>query len=396
MSKEVLEKIGELGSVFEDYKQANDERLKRIEKGQSTSDLDEKIEKMDAAIASLSKEKAELEERLKSFEAKGNRLDGGGESSEYAKDFEAFMRKGDEGELSQKSINTGTDADGGFAVPESWDKKLLELLGEQSPMRQIANVITIGTDNHKKTVNKGGAAAGWVGETDSRGETDAPKLGQVEATMGELYANPAVTQRALDDIYFNVESWITGEIAEAFAEKEGEAFLLGNGSNKPIGLLTAKTDAKKDKERDFGKVQLFTSSSAGIISGDDLIEILYGLKKGYRKRAKWMLNSATLAEIRKLKDSEGNYLWRPGLELSQPDLINGYGIVENEDMPDLATGAKALTFGDYKRSFTIVDRIGTRMLRDPYFNKPYVHFYTTKRTGSMITDTNAVKFLQIQ
>ena len=213
--------------------------------------------------------------------------------------------------------------------------------------------------------------------------------------MGEIYSNPQATQTSLDDIFFNAEEWLNSEVAREFSEKEGNAFLLGNGTNKPKGLLAYPLLTTADDVRAFGSLQKIISGAAGAFTGDKLIDLIHSLKAGYRANGKFMMGNLTVAYVRKLKDSEGNYLWRPGLEAGQPSSLLGYGITENEDMPDIAADANAIAFGDFKRAYTIVDRIGTRVLRDPYTNKPYVGFYTTKRVGGMLVDSQAVKVLTL-
>jgi HK97 family phage major capsid protein len=150
-----------------------------------------------------------------------------------------------------------------------------------------------------------------------------------------------------------------------------------------------------DKTRPFGTLQKLNTGTAGVITGDNLIDLVQALKASYRKGAIFMMNNLTVAYVRKLKNSDGDYLWRPGLELGQPSSLLSYGITENEDMPDVAADANAISFGDFKRGYTIVDRLGTRVLRDPYTNKPYVGFYTTKRVGGMLVDSRAIKVLTL-
>ncbi|WP_134638343.1 phage major capsid protein, partial [Pseudomonas aeruginosa] len=210
-----------------------------------------------------------------------------------------------------------------------------------------------------------------------------------------LYANPQATQTSLDDMFFDAEGWLNSEVGREFSEKEGSAFLLGDGVNKPKGLLAYPFAVAGDKTRPYGTLQRLVSGNAGALNGDNLIDLVQAVKAGYRRAGVWMMNNLTVAYVRKLKDSEGNYLWRPGLEVGQPSSLLGYGITENEDMPDIAADANALAFGDFKRAYTIVDRIGTRVLRDPYTNKPYVGFYTTKRVGGMLVDSQAVKVLTL-
>lgn len=199
----------------------------------------------------------------------------------------------------------------------------------------------------------------------------------------------------LDDAFFNVEAWINSELATEFAEQEEIAFTTGDGTKKPKGFLAYESTDETDKVRAFGKLQHIVSGEATAVTADAIIKLIYTLRKAHRTGAKFMMNNNSLFAIRLLKDSEGNYLWRPGLELGQPSSLAGYGIAENEQMPDIAADAKAIAFGNFKRGYTIVDRIGTRILRDPYTNKPFVGFYTTKRTGGMLVDSQAIKLLKI-
>ncbi|RLZ06458.1 phage major capsid protein, partial [Acinetobacter sp. 2JN-4] len=227
-------------------------------------------------------------------------------------------------------------------------------------------------------------------------ETGTPTLKQIMATMGEIYANPQATQTSLDDVFFNVETWLQDEIAREFAEKEGLAFLLGDGINKPKGILDNPFEATDDKTRPFGTIQQLSSGTAGTFNGDNLIDLIYSIKAGYRQNAVFMMTNLTQSKARKLKDNEGNYLWQPGLQAGQPSTLLSYGIEENNDMPEAEADANAILFGDFKRGYTIVDRMGTRILRDPFTNKPYVGFYTTKRVGGMLTDSSAFKVLALK
>ncbi|MBJ4197312.1 MULTISPECIES: phage major capsid protein, partial [Enterobacteriaceae] len=260
---------------------------------------------------------------------------------------------------------------------------------------QEATVITVGGSDYKKLVNLGGTASGWVGETDTRSQTATSRLELIEPLMGEIYGNPQATQKMLDDAFFNVEAWINSELATEFAEQEEIAFTSGDGTKKPKGFLAYESTDETDKVRAFGKLQHIVSGEATAVTADAIIKLIYTLRKAHRTGAKFMMNNNSLFAIRLLKDTEGNYLWRPGLELGQPSSLAGYGIAENEQMPDIAADAKAIAFGNFKRGYTIVDRIGTRILRDPYTNKPFVGFYTTKRTGGMLVDSQAIKLLKI-
>ncbi len=393
--KDVEQVAHELQAKFDAFKEKNDKRLEAVE--QEKGKLAGEVETLNGKLSELDELKSALEEELKQVK----RPAGGPQSkaaSEHKTAFIGFMRKGkDDGlrELERKALQVGVDEDGGYAVPEELDRTILNLLKDEVVMRQEATTITVGGANYKKLVNLGGTASGWVGETDARPETDASKLGQIEPFMGEIYGNPQATQTMLDDAFFNVEDWINSELAIEFAEQEEIAFTSGNGTKKPKGFLAYASTLDPDKTRAFGTLQHILSGAATGVTADAIIKLVYTLRKVHRNGAKFMMNNNSLFAIRILKDSEGNYLWRPGLELGQPSSLAGYGVAENEQMPDIAADAKAIAFGNFKRGYTIVDRIGTRILRDPYTKKPFVGFYTTKRTGGMLVDSQAIKLLQI-
>ena len=221
--------------------------------------------------------------------------------------------------------------------------------------------------------------------------------------MGELYANPAITQTALDDMVFNAGEWITTEIGESFGVAENEDFTTGNGTKRAKGFLAYDATDEADGVRDFGKLQFlktgvadgFKALTSTVSPADDLSDLIYTLKAAYRQGAVFMMNSKTLGAIRKWKDSEGNAVWQHSLAAGQPGTLLGYEVVENEAMPDVGPDEIPIAFGNFKRAYLICDRIGVRLVRDPYTNKPYVHFYTTKRVGGCVVNSEAIKLLKI-
>lgn len=385
----------ELKQRFEEFKSVNDQRLEAItqEKGK----LAEQVETLNGKLSELDNLKTNLENELAEFKrpAGGNK-----QASVHKEAFARFIRKGDDqglAELEQKAMQTGVDADGGYAVPEELNTDILSKLRDEVVMRQECNVITVGTPDWKKLTNNGGISSGWVGETDERPETGTPKLGVITPVWGEIYGNPYATQTMLDDAFFNVESFITDELTQEFSEREEEAFTLGDGNKKPKGFLAYATDTKDDKTRDWGKLQNVAAGGANLTT-DDIVKLTYTLRRPYRPGAKFMMNNQSLLAVRLLKDSNGNYIWQPGLQVGQPSLLSGFAVAENEQMPGIgdSSGKAPIAFGNFKRGFYIFDRIGIRMLRDPYTKKPFVGFYTTKRVGSMLNDSNAIKLLTIK
>jgi len=396
--KDLLQKQGE---AFEEFKKTNEARLQAKADGKSVEAYEAKLSKINEELSKIGDLKSEFDALIKKLNRPGAAGESDPAKAEHKAAFGKFLRKGIDdglGELQQKAYNITTDADGGYAVPEELDRDILELMRDISPMREVCNVITVGSSDYKKLANKGGTTGGWVDEDDARAATDSSQLAILTPFMGEVYAYPQATQQMLDDVFFNAEQFIEGECAMTFAEKEGAAFTTGDGTKKPKGFLAYATALTADGARAFGTLQHIASGAAADWAAsnpqDKLLDVVYALKKGYRTNARWMTSKAMLADARKLKDAEGNYIWRPGLEAGQPDTLLGYGIAENEDMPAKAANALSIAFGDFKRGYTIVDRIGTRILRDPYTNKPFVGFYVTKRVGGFLADSNAIKLFK--
>ena len=315
--------------------------------------------------------------------------------------FNDFILKGDDAPLKaleKKVLSTVTGGDGGFAVPEMIDTDIERQLKALSPIRTIARVKAIETSDYKRLVSLGSTASGWVGETSGRAETAAPSLAEVAIVPGEIYANAAATQRALDDMQFDAEAWLLDEVSEEFAAQEGAAFVNGSGVNQPKGFLTYQTANSSDAGRTFGTLQHVPTGTDGNWAAADpsdvLIDLVHTLNPRYRQGARFVLNAATLAEIRKFRDADGNFIWRPGLADGQADTLLGYPVVESEDMPDIAPDSLSVAFGNFDRGYTIVERTGTRVLRDPYSNKPYVNFYATRRVGGAVVNSDAIKLIK--
>lgn len=397
--KDLLQKQG---NAFEEFKATNDQLIKAKADGKSVESLEAKLAKIDADLSKIADIKGEIEALEKRMNRRGAAGEQDKNKAEYKSAFGKFMRKGDDNglaDLQRKAYNITTDADGAYAVPEELDRDILAKLVDVSPIRQIATVRTIGTSDYKKLVNVRGTASGWVDEDDARTATNSSQFAQVTPFMGELYAYPQATQQMLEDVFFNAEEWIGEEVATEFARAEGAAFVSGDGTKKPKGFLAYTTAATADGARAFGTLEHVATGVAADWAAsnpqDILITLAYKLKAGYRANARWVMNKGILAEVRKWKDTTGNYIWRPGLEAGQPDTLLGYGITEAEDMPVKAANSLPIAFGDFSRGYLIVDRIGTSVLRDPFTNKPYVGFYTRKRLGGCVVDSEAIKVIKI-
>ena len=284
-------------------------------------------------------------------------------------------------------------------MPRQIDAMIARQLTEISPIRALAQVVQTGSAGYRKLVTTGGTASGWAGETAERPETDTPSFAEIAPPSGDLYANPAASQAMLDDAGFDLESWLSSEIAMEFARAEGAAFVNGSGTNQPKGFLKAPTSTLGDAARAFGSVQYVGTGDAtgfGTDPEEKLIDLVHTMKAGHRQGASFVMNSTTLAEVRKLKTSGGAFLWQPGLIEGQPVRLLGYPVVEAEDMPDIAGGAYPIAFGNFRHGYLIAERSATQLLRDPFTNKPFVHFYATKRIGGQVLDSAAIKLLRIE
>jgi len=313
--------------------------------------------------------------------------------------FEAYVRKGEASplrDLEAKALSVGSDPDGGYLVPDELERAVNRAVKDVSPIRAIAGVRQVSGSVYKKPFAITGAETGWIGETAARPETDAPTLAELSFPTMELYAMPAATSALLDDSAVNIDEWIAEEVRDAFAQQEGTAFVTGNGTAKPKGFLDYTKVAQASWS--WGNVGFLTTGNAGAFAatnpGDKLIDLVYAVKSGYRGNGTFVFNRATQAVVRKMKDGEGNYLWQPAAKAGDPSLLMGFPVAESEDMPTIATDSYSVAFGDFRRGYLIVDRVGIRVLRDPYSSKPYVLFYTTKRVGGGIQDFDAIKLLK--
>ena len=362
-------------------------------------DLVARQDTAEKAITVLRSDVDEVKARLDRVSRAAARLvlDGVRQTVEVKGFVDGYLRQGRESEV--KSLNGAVAADGGYAVPREIDAMIASELKEISPIRNLAQVVQVGSAGYRKLVATGGTASGWVSETAARSETGTPQFSEVVPPSGELYANPAASQAMLDDAAFDLESWLASEIAMEFARAEGAAFVNGSGLNQPKGFLSALKSTEADGVRSFGTLQYMPSGDAtslGTLMEIVLIELVHTMKAGHRQGASWVMNSATLAHVRKLKTTDGAFLWQPGLVEGQPDRLLGYPVVEAEDMPDVAAGTFPIAFGNFKAGYLIAERNATTILRDPFTNKPFVHFYATRRVGGQVLDSSAIKLLKIE
>jgi len=394
--------LTELNRTFATFRETNDRRLAEIERGREDVVTNEHVERINASVTELTTTVNAQREQIDAL-----RIGGGGDQRTQSADarahyaaFETYFRRG-QGEHAltdlavRAALTTQSDPDGGFVVPVEMDTTINRVLALVSAMRSISRVIATSTGEYKTLVSQGGAGSGWVGEEQARPATSSPQLSEISVFTGEMYANPAATQRILDDGNINIENWLAEEVATTFAEQEGAAFISGNGLNKPKGFLNYGTVANASYA--WGKLGFtVTGAGAGFAAtapADAIINTFYSLRAGYRNNANWLTSDATMGTVRQMKDGQGNYLWAPPTA-DGPDTILRKPVITDDNMPALGAGALPMAFGDFKRGYLITDRMGTQVLRDPFTNKPFVQFYTTKRVGGGVINFEAIKLLK--
>jgi len=285
----------------------------------------------------------------------------------------------------QKALMVGSDPDGGYLVPTQTSSRIITKVYETSPIDELATHETVSTDALEIPIDTDEAGAGWVGETDARPETGTPQVGVQRIPVHEIYAKPKASQQMLEDAGLDVEAWLGRKVAEKFARVRASAFVVGNGIKKPRGFLTYPAGSAGARET----ILQVASGDANNLTSDGLIKLLFALKDRYLANANWLMKRGTVASVMLFKDSQGQYMWRPGLQEGQPSMLLGYSIRRADDMPAVAAGALPVAFGDFRAGYTVVDRLGIRTLRDPYSSKPFVEFYTRARVGGDVTDFEA-------
>ena len=432
--KTLADTIEKLGRAWEEHKSTTDNLLEAKAEGKAVADLEAKLDKIGKDMDTLS----ELKEQFEAIEKKLNRPQNDVEAksaadlAEETKNFNIALRadfqmkgKSHPGDLSveaytqyksaffklavgatlesltadeRKAMSAGSDPDGGYLLPHATAGRTMGKIYEKSTMRQLAEVQTISSNDIEGILDNDEASAGWVSELGSRTETSTPQVGKWRIEAHEMYAMPKASQRILDDAATNVEAWLAGKIADKFARVEGAAFWTGDGVGKPRGLAAYSTATTGDDTRAWGTFQHVVTGADGAFhttKADPLQDLIGSFKDQYLQNASFVMRREVRTDIRKMKEASGDrYLWEPSLQAGQPDRLLGYPVRIDQYMPAKATGSLSLAFGDFKQAYLIVDRMGIRTLRDPYTAKPWVLFYSTKRTGGGAQNTEAVKFIK--
>jgi HK97 family phage major capsid protein len=415
----VKDSLDELSKAFTEFKKVNDEKIAALKAGKSTSELEEKLSRLTSKMddeekkhvdfiknAKDAEEKREKEMKAleadlrREFEAKlgraANPLGGTGTEEEQLKEkrklerkaFNTMLRKGREGlgDDERKVLVISNDTTGGYLAPPEWILDIIKAVVLFSPMRDIVTVRNLGTSELKQPKRTGTASASRVSEIGTRAETTNPAYGLVTIQAPEMYAKVPISQQNLEDSAFDLEAQLTEEFSEQFAVLEGNEVINGNGVGQCLGILDANAAGP-------GTPLAYTpSGSAATIAGpsgsqgDGLIAMLHSLKTAYAARARWIMNRQSVGKIRGLKDTQGRYLWEPSLIPGSPAMILGLPYTEAPDMPSEGANTFPIALGDWKRGYTIAQRLEMIMLRDPFTaaDQGQIVFRARRRMGGQV------------
>ena len=396
---EVKKLVDDLGKSVHDMRQNNEAKMAELAKNNGVAELKAAQEKLDEQVANMVKGLTDLQ-RANALGA-DNQKSNDDVAPEIKAAFSHLVRRG-EGGLDVKSLSSLTNPDGGYLVPRDTSGRIIKKAQDFSPMRRYASVQMISGDALEGLNDNGVISTGWVGETAARTATGTPQLGMWKVQAHEIYANPQATQRMLDDAEINVESWISRKLAEAFGQAEASAFISGDGVGKPRGILSRTFATTTDASRAWGTVQKVASGASGAFvaspnAADCLISLMTALHPKYWAGAIFAMNRYTLGEVMKLKDDAGAYIWQPNFQLGAAGTILGQKVDASFDhLPSLGAASKSIVFGDFSNAYQIVDKKGITILRDPLTNKPYVGFYTTRRVGGDVINSEAYKVLSFE
>ena len=401
MSDDVKKVMTEFGQAFEEFKKANDEKLENLEKGLSDPLLDEKLTKIEKKLDSLedinqaitlTKAKQEIAaEKVEHLETVLTRPDSGYDAKSVDSTVQAFdnyCRKGLEhlNDIERKALTVSNDSTGGYLAPPEYVRELLKTVTEISPIRGIARLRTTGQRSIQVPKRTGQFSAQWVAESGSRAETTGYAVGLEEIPAHEHYALVDISEQDLEDSVFDLEAEMQAEFAEQFAKAEGAAFVSGDAVGKPEGFMTN------------GDVGFIVSGDADEITADGLISLVHNIKSEYSRNGTFVFNRTSLAKIRKLKDTAGQYVFQAGMTLQGgvTNTILGHSYVEATDMPSEGSNTFPVAFGDFRRAYMIVDRVSMAVLRDPFTQATTgnVRYIARRRVGGQVIQAEAISKLK--
>lgn len=398
-------KFGTQNQLLEEQKAAVNKRIDEIldEVKTAQKDAEKALTQLNRPGGAMGTDFEVDQKQMAEFRSMVKRGDAGvQEFLEHKSAMDAYMRKGQEDkvqELQTKAMSVDSDPDGGYFVMPDTSGRIVGFIRETSPMRQFASVQQIGTDSLEGTYDLDEAEAGWVGERAQRNETGTPVVGRWKIPVHEMYAEPRTTQKLLDDAAVNINEWLAGKVRRRFSRKENAAFVLGDGVEKPRGFLTypagtpdpsSTSTFKRISQRNTGANGAYADPNGA----DALIKLVHDLKAEYRTGAIFAMSRPTASLTRTLKDNNGNYILQMDFSQGVTERVLGYQMAEFNDMPDPAADSLSVAFGNFAEAYQIVDRVGIRVLRDPFTAKGFVKFYTTRRVGGDVINFDAIKLLK--
>lgn len=339
----IITNIDQLNNEWKEFKRSNDTQNDKI------NNLEQKMQKIHLTI---NRPTDALSERYKS-----------------EKKFET------------KSL-ASVDSEGNNLLNSSLYNKILKNITTVSPFRKLASVERISSNIFEMLIQDGDFSSGWVAETGEREETIGANLRRHKIMVHELYSQPKASQRLLDDENINLEEWLVTQLSESFTRMENDAFINGDGNNKPHGIL---------QEEKIKKIKISNSEK---IEVDDLLNLINSLDEYYLANATFMMNRITLSILQNLRDTTGRFIWQPSMSERFADTIFGIPVICSNNMPKIEESALPIILADFKLAYKIIDRCGIKIMQDPYTNKPFIKFYAIKRVGGSIVKPEAAKILQ--
>lgn len=417
--------IEAIATAFEDFKKVNNERIKEIEdNGTAHAATLETLERVNADITAMQEQAVEMQAKIQrpyaGPEADSKTVEGrlatahwfslvSGQPfnelepsdvpfdavADYSKAFRNWFRTGQQAPLTEamNALSVGTDQDGGYWVSPDLDGRLVQLLYETSPMRQLADFQRIDVDSLEGDFDNDEVGVGWTDERVTPTETTTPTIGTWRIPVHGMYAEPRATQRLLNMASINVEEWLAGKVRGRLSRLENTAYVLGSGSGQPRGFLTYPDGVPTAAT--FDVIEQVITVDAALLLPDGLVDLVYALKPGYRAGSNFVMNRSTESAVRKLQDGQDNYLWQPDFTKLGASLLLGFPLVNFEDMADVGAGSLPVAFGNFRTAYQGVDGQPLRVLRDPYTAKPFVKFYSTKETGGGVVNFEAIKIQQV-
>lgn len=391
--------VEELGKAFHEFKEANDSRLSNLEKSADDTLVTQKISRLNAALdgAQEKLQNLSLMARRPSFPNSSS-----GEGETVNKAFSDFLKTGNDSAmrnlpLCAKTLTGKRPEDGGYFLPQNITGEIHSALTRYSIMREVSRVVQVSRHEYEVIVSSDQSPnILWSDDENPGEESKQPALARIAIPVCQMYQRICVSQNLLDDSAVNIERWIADTAARTMAIEENRSFVNGDGNGQPRGFLTYPVSEKEEA----GKLQVIRTGQKGLFpqanSEEALLNLFNSLAPEYLHDAVWVMPRSTLAAVRGMKNTSGNYLWQPPLsaDLKNASLL-GFPVVVMDDMPALEKGKETISaaFGNFKEGYTIADREGMVIIRDHLTKKPLIEFLLHRRVGAGVIDFRAIKLL---